>query len=539
MTSPAQSSDWLEQSASLAMSALLARLDMAHHARPFFWVDYRADPPLASHSYWDYCDIAGRFVDGLILARQMTGRQDGADEEATLRAFFFAQQDAGDGLFYNPEPDAEMSKYAPDMGTTVAARHVDMFCQRAPLLAMTTLLALGDESVLPRLQHMVRGLIDISERNGDEARFSTYRWARTLQPGWYEGANIPEHWQGYRYALLTGLPRYAQLAGDEQALAFAQRLARHYMRHGDVPPDGCFRGNTHSGGILPTTVGITRVGLLAADQEMVDWAHRVYAWVREQTPEFGFLSDGLGLEGFFAGTCETCGLADLQHLAMLFSESNVGDYWDDLERVARNQLVQNQYADASLLRQALPNITQSVLNMLHGGFECAAHPNHLLTWDGAEGCCIGGGLRALYHTWQSALLETPNEVRVNMGISRHSPGVRVTAHEPQAGRIDVSLSGGAPRRILVRLPGHAAMHEAQALIDAVPVNVTWHGRYAQFEAIRPGQVASLVYPLREDTRTYTIAGQPYTGHWRGHTMLEISPRGERYPIYASTGSLPG
>ncbi len=522
---------WLQRSASLAMSALLARVDMAQHTRPFFWVDYRADPPHESHSYWDYCDIAGRFVDGLILARQMTGRQDGADEEAALREFLFAQQDAEDGLFYNPEPDAEMSKYAPDLGSTVAARHVDLFCQRAPLLAMTTLLASGDESVRPRLQHMVRGLIGIGERNGDEVRFPTYRWARTLQPGWYEGANIPEHWQGYRYALLTGLPRYVQLSGDEQALDLARGLARHYMRHGDVPPDGRFHGNTHSGGILPTTVGIARLGLFTGDQEMIDWAHRVYAWVREQTPEFGFLSDGLGLEGFFAGTCETCGLADLQHLAMLFSEYHVGDYWDDLERVARNQLVQNQYADADLLRRAFPNITPRVLGMLHGGFECAAHPNHLLTWDGAEGCCIGGGLRALYHTWQSALVETPGETRVNMGISRSTPGVDVTAHEPQAGRIDVRVSAGMPRRVLIRLPGHAALREAQALVDGVLVNIAWEGRYARFDDVRPGQVASLVYPLREDTRTYTIAGQTYTGRWRGHMMVEISPRGERYPIY--------
>ena len=342
---------------------------------------------------------------------------------------------------------------------------------------------------------------------------------------------MPERWQGYRYALLTALPRYAAISGDEEALDLAKGLARHYMRHGDVPPDGRFRGNTHSGGILPVTVGIARLGLLAGDREMIDWAQRVYAWVREQTPEFGFLSDGLGLEGFFAGTCETCGLADLQHLGVLLSESNTGDYWDDVERVARNQLAQNQYADAGLLRSAFPSITPRVLDMLHGGFECAAHPNHLLTWDGAEGCCIGGGLRALYLTWRASVSETADETRVNMGLSRSTPNVDIVAHEPWAGRIDVRLLGDSQRRVLIRLPGHVAPQSAQAFVDHAPVNIAWRGRYATFESLRPGQTASLAYPLREDAREYTIAGQRYTGYWRGHTMIEIAPRGERYPIY--------
>src|SRR5262245_58130845 len=91
---------WLQNAASLAMSALLARLDHAREARPFFWIDLRQQPPQASHSYWDRCDIAGRFVDGLVLARQMTGRRDEAESELLLRDFLWAQQDPQDGLFY-------------------------------------------------------------------------------------------------------------------------------------------------------------------------------------------------------------------------------------------------------------------------------------------------------------------------------------------------------------------------------------------------------------------------------------------------------
>ena len=517
------------------MAALLARLDLERGARPHFWVNYRTQPARAQHSYWDYCDMAGRFVDGLVLARLMTGRDDAQDAEAMLRRFLWAQQDPDDGLFYNPDTEpseAEMSKYAPDLASRNTNRHVDLFCQRSPLLAMTTLLLAGDESMRPRLERMVRGLAGIAAFDGDEARFSTYRWAPVIKPEWRASQNVPEKWLGYRYALLTGLSRYAQVSDDPVARSLALGLARFYMRHGDVPPDGRFRGNTHSGGILPTTVGIARLGMWTGDAEMVAWSNRVYQWVREQTPEFGFLRDGLGLEGFFAGTCETCGLADLVHLALLLTEAGAGDYWDDIERVARNQLIENQYRDADAIRRALPGISERTLSMLIGGFECAARPNDLLTWDGAEGCCIGGGLRALYLAWRGAITETANETRVNLGISRATPNAVVTAYEPWEGRIDVRVT--QPTRVLIRLPGHANTSDACVHINDAKTPAMWQGQYAVFDGLQAGQTASLVYPLREDRRSYDIAGQTYIAAWRGHTVMDMQPPGTQHPIYQRT-----
>jgi hypothetical protein len=524
---------WLQNAASLAMSTLLARLDMDMHARPFFWIDIRQQPPQASHSYWDTSDIAGRFVDGLVLARRMTGRADGAEAEAMLRQFLWSQQDPGDGLFYNWEENSnantEMSKYVPDADTATRQRHVDLFCQRSPLLAMTTLLADGDEAMRPRLQRMVSGLLAIAERNGDEIRFPTYRWAPVLKSEWFNGASVPEKWLGYRYALLTGLARYAEIGNDPAATELALGLARFYIRHGDVPMDGRFAANTHSGGVLPTTVGIARLGIWAGLPELIEWANRVYLWVRANTPAFGFLLDGLGLDGFFSRTCETCGLADLVHLALLLTEAGVGNSWGDIERVARNQLLENQLRDAATLRRLFPEISEPVLAMMHGGFECAAYPNRLLTWTGVEGCCIGGGLRALYLAWRATVTEDGEETRVNMGFSRATPTVEVIGHEPWRGRIDVRLH--TARRLQIRLPEHAPLEQTRILVDGRDAPVVWRGRYAHFGQLQTGQIASMIYPLRETRQSYTIADQHYEGVWRGGTMVDIHPLGDGYPIY--------
>ena len=423
-----------------------------------------------------------------------------------------------------------MSKYVPNAGVLTVPHHVDLFCQRGPLIALCTLLAAGDESALPRWQKLVQGLWGLTERTApDELCFPTYRWAPVLKPEWKMGASAPEKWLGYRYALLTGLARGVELVGDAATRDLALGLARWYMRHGDVPADGHYAANTHSGGILPAAVGIARLGVHTGDAEMVAWAQRVYKWTRANTPAFGFLPDGLGLDGFFAGTCETCGLADLVHLALVLTQAGVADYWDDIERTARNQLLENQYRDEATLRHLYPGIDEAVLAMIHGGFECAALPNRLLAYSGIEACCIGGGLRALYHAWRGGISETDDTSQVHLGFSRATPHIEVTGHEPWQGRIVVRLR--TPRHLALRVPNHASPESITLTLDDQPVKPTWSGRYAQFDRLTAGQVVTLSYPMQEWQERCTVAAQDYTGLWRGATLVEIQPPGEGYPIY--------
>jgi hypothetical protein len=268
---------------------------------------------------------------------------------------------------------------------------------------------------------------------------------------------------------------------------------------------------------------------------MVDWSQRVLDWTIQNTPEFGFLLDGLGLDGFFSTTCETCGLADLIHLALLLTESHVGDYWDTIERIARNQLMENQLRDAARLRSLFPAIEEPVLAMMHGGFECAAYPNRLLNYTGVEACCIGGGLRALYLAWRAAVTETESQSSVNMGFSRSTPYIQVIGHEPWRGRIDVRAL--ATRRICVRLPGGVLQHEATLQVDGRAVEPVWEGQYAVLDRLDPGQVATLTYPIVEFERDYQILGSKFVGSWRGNTMLQISPQADGYSTYHRHGLL--
>ena len=181
------------------------------------------------------------------------------------------------------------------------------------------------------------------------------------------------------------------------------------------------------------------------------------------------------------------------------------------------------------MRRIFPGLEDRVLAMLRGGFECAANPNDLLTWKGAEGCCIGGGIRALYMTWRSSLSESAGETRVHTGISRSTPHVRVRAFEPRQGRIEVEVLN--PRRVAIRLPAYARPEESTAWVDGRQATAQWEGRYALFPGLGTGQTAALSYTLPQRRNTYHVAGKEYTADWRGNVVIEMSPRGTHHPTY--------
>ena len=55
--------------------------------------------------------------------------------------------------------------------------------------------------------------------------------------------------------------------------------------------------------------------------------------------------------------------------------------------------------------------------------------------------------------------------------------------------------------------------------------------YIQLDALTSEQTVSVEYPLMWKKTEETVAKQMYRLFWKGDTVIEISPRGERYPIF--------
>src|SRR4051812_23051714 len=125
----------LETAANLARGSILARLDPALAYQPFFRLELGGETPRALHASWDYCDMAGRFVDALILTAPMVGADGPGEAEQGLREFLLARANPRDGLCYDAE--APWSTYA-----------ADMFCQGRAMIGLVTLfLATGSAAV--------------------------------------------------------------------------------------------------------------------------------------------------------------------------------------------------------------------------------------------------------------------------------------------------------------------------------------------------------------------------------------------------------
>jgi len=151
-------------------------------------------------------------------------------------------------------------------------------------------------------------------------------------------------------------------------------------------------------------------------------------------------------------TCETDTITSAIRLALELIREGHTEYWDDIERFVRNQLVENQFRDVQRLDIADTETARGV----RGCFESYADPNTLLAIEKGdiEGCCINGGMRGLFLAYQNAITETNGEVRVNLLLSAASPSIEVASFIPYEGRLD--LYAATSRPILVRCPAWLA-----------------------------------------------------------------------------------
>jgi hypothetical protein len=508
---------FLEDAAELARASLLARLDPTLNFQPFFRLDLGGEIPQAHHASWDYCDMAGRFVDALILTAPMVGANGVSEAEEGLRSFLLDRFNPRDGLAYDAE--APWSTY-----------HADMFCQGRALIGLVTLyLQTGSAAVEEKIEGQIAGLSRIAQWDGDRAFFPKDIW---IEDHWEDGGLWNGKAPGYSTQQIVGLARCARATGSPAALRLARGLSLHWQGCGVVAADGTFKGHTHSQGILPTILGVLAYALVAGDEDLALWCQRSYERARRYTSSFGWIPDGLGFdikETPFAGTCETCALADLIEIAITLTEAGLGDYWDDVDRYARNQLLEQQLRDVS---RVTPNADPATAAIIRGAFDSAALANSLIgdRHGLVEGCCTPAGARACLQVWDRIATRDAEGVHINLLFSRDTPWARLISSEPYKGefRIEVRQAGN----FFVRLPDWINEDKVLLSIDGgAPEPLSYAAQDPILEDARPGQVLVLTYPRSDREITDTIAGTEYVTQWKGGTVTRITPTGGRYPTY--------
>jgi hypothetical protein len=324
--------------------------------------------------------------------------------------------------------------------------------------------------------------------------------------------------------------RFYELTGYTPALQFAARLSRWPLYHDDtVTANGVitetgWEGHLHAW--MDTFSGIlrcARAGTPDLDhREVSERAYRVFEWVKTNyTSPFGWVADSVG-----ATTCETDTITSAIRLALELIKEGHTEYWNDIERFVRNQLVENQFVEVETLHLEDPILARGV----RGSFESWADPNTLLAVKNAdiEGCCINGGIRGLFLASQNAIQETGEQIQVNLLVSAISSSLEVASYLPYEGRLDLYPAGKKPIR--VRTPDWLRPNEVRVRASA-SVHVEKQSSAIVLKGSVAGDPITLRFEQPEVERVHEVAKRPYRALWRGDTVVQLLPAGNPYPIF--------
>lgn len=387
-----------------------------------------------------------------------------------------------------------------------------------------------------------------------------------------EGAVICMH--GHQ---LYGAAKWYEESGNQEALDLASKLAAYCMlpkfwggvpapeeKRAGVPghvvpcqPDPPFTAGSELGHWYShfhakaiALRGLLEYGRVAGDLRILEFVRRSYEFT---------LSQGISRIGWvncYPGALnqmEGCALGDMIALGIRLSDIGLGDYWDDVDALTRNHLVEQQLINPDLLRKVsenckgitLPNEVNplpgqlcydNIIERTIGVFGGTSHPDSIQSpW--VMHCCTGNATQGLYYVWEGIVREEGDTAQVNMFINRASALVDVNSYLPYEGKVEVINKKAS--RVAVRIPSWVKISSMEIQVNDNRYKNHRIGNRILIDNLKGGDIVSLKFPVTESVSSYTINANTkdetvYTCSFRGSTLIDISPRNDSpacYPLY--------
>ncbi|MDR0294163.1 MAG: hypothetical protein LBH95_08435 [Oscillospiraceae bacterium] len=293
---------------------------------------------------------------------------------------------------------------------------------------------------------------------------------------------------------------------------------------------GRFNGDmsAYASGLL----GLLTYARHANDFETQRFVQAAYEYIRDY---------GLKSIGLFGDICTT---SKMTQLAIMLSQSGVGDYWDDAERYLRNEIAEKQ-------------ITGAEGSGFAGAeglfFTDSSYPTHISPINQvADIDCTAQAVQAMYAAWRAVVSGDKGMAQVNMLLNRASDLLDVNSYLPYEGKVELNVK--TAEAAAVRLPLWVDWSQAAVNVNGTSQAVKRTGQYVMVEGLKTGDTVSITFPVKEWDETFTLLwkeGQPYmkstdpgegwraqaepdkfTLTFRGYTLVEITP------VTNKTGSNP-
>lgn len=583
----------LAERAALAINGLGGTLDPGMECLPFGQVHYTVLPPVMHH--WASADLGcgAKVCESFPLMRIMSGSTQYLDREAALHDNFMAR--VQDGLFWDfIDPRRPWRNIYGDSDRRYGAGKDEDFCIPSHAARMMRAILVwwqvtGDRRYQQAADDLSAGMRRIAIDRDDYCYYPEKGgWGEpTTYPrsGWISTAEARNETEGVEGSM-TGYhahPIYAaaiwyRLTGHPAALELARRLSNYCLQPkfwGGLPdpdreharaqglgghiaarlPDPAYTAGaelghwyTHFHARATVLRGLLEYARAAHDQRVMEFVRRSYEYTLSQgIPRIGWIDCYPGANNVMEG----CAIGDLTALAVRLTDAGLGDYWDDVDAIARNQLVEGQLVDAAALQRVAEaagplNDARSfrpgeaswddVIARSLGIYAGLSAPNAIARpWSML--CCTGNGSQGLYYAWEGIVREDGDSAQVNLLLNRAARLLDVDSYLPHEGK--VVLKNKAARRIAVRIPAWVDRRELRADVSGQEAALDWIGNRAVFAGLNATDVITLRFPVRETTARYTVNAQTdqqqvFTCTFRGSTLVDISPRDTSpasYPLY--------
>lgn len=561
----------LAERARVAINGLTGVLDPAGIHEMYFIVGFACHPPFMYKDTTGWPTNNPKFAESLPMMRVMSGsEQNVALEREMMQAMLEAIGD--DGLFYaiarqdRPWHEGVHHKY-PKTGEDFA----NSYGNARMLLALMAWYARNpDPALWERMERMAHGLADMAICKEDYAyypdgqigeAFSRPRggWRDTSEPE-VEGMGAEGSMFMYHGGQIRAFARWYEMSGDAKILDMARRLVRFVMQpkfwgvEGENlallgAQHGHFTGHFH--GHLSLLRGLLEYARVTRDRRILDFVRESYEFCRHYgLPQIGWFSSRAG------GLSEGCTIADMAALAIRLSDVGVGDYWEDVEMITRNHLVEQQLVDIRRLQKASADGPERPPDRTvpMGVFTCdpATLPGQLTAekvFERAQGvygglsmpdgvphtwtmqCCTGNGTQGLYYTWESIVRYHKRQAQINLLLNRASPWLDVDSYLPHEGRVVVHNK--TAHRLAVRMPRWVPRDEVTVTVNGKSVETDQVGNFISCNGLSPDDEVVVEFPVPENETIYYLGDEIYHCRFRGNDLLEISPHVgvPGYPMY--------
>lgn len=544
----------LAERAEIALNVLTGALDPDYNYELYFYTSFRFQPPFMCHERTGLPTNNPKFAEALPMMRVMCGSNLNRDIETHMMEYMVTKATGKDGLYYSIKDDR------PWHGTDEDFANV--YGNTRYVLAMLAWYYMTDDKLWKeRVDRTIDRLSEIALYKDDYAYYPVsnigewFSWGR--KTGWLEKTEPITGEPGehptvlYVGPVLRGLAKAAEITDNSNIRELGDKLvpfvkkSRHWQAEKESPfVDGVShaRWHFHFHGWVAALRGLLNYATLTHDVDLMEFARDGYDYARN----FGIARIGWFPEKTNSkAECETCCIADMVAISIKLCDAGIGDYWDDVERIVRNQLVEQQYINKDYLTTVSktgpvrkvnsPQETgENVIERNLGGFAGRAKVDHDTNpWN--MHCCTGNGADALYYAWEAITRFNDGVAQVNLLLNRASAWMDIDSYLPYEGK--VVLKNKKAKMASVRIPRWVEKSKVEVERLSGVVKPTWVGNNLLCNDLAADEEITISFPMQERIEKAALYGVEYTLTLRGNTVVDIKP-GSTPEEYLKAGCYP-